>query len=597
MQATARQFESETVVAVLSAERILAIDQRIDTYIDRNTTEELDTIIPGILEILTDGIDDSTIWLDCIAANRFDGSRPEITSYYASDFPTDLQDEFASALDSRRRACLADRSRGRAATDGLFVTEVAGLHVHALPLEMDGVQLGLLGLMRAERPTTMELNLLRQAESRLDTILRLKRMEEEHHTLISQANRALDQEGWGGIADTLILLQRFTGARRATIVYLDDHYDVHVPARSRRVGYTYIVDGEETPAPAGSAPLDEGLGGNLIEYEGEITESVKAMEAVGVVPARGADPDPYECFNLRDRASRPHRTIGKVFLMDGPRLTPADQRVVEAVVMQIDTKLVHYHAMKRSLARSLNMEQVEFFVHHPDIARWFFETPRQEEISMVFADICNYSGITRELGDPDLTIRAARNWILDEIQLATRLGGYFDKEAGDCAICLFGPPFYEIPLKTLLRVEDVSELEALMAENPPDPERYAFQSVMFALESLERIKSFRLGDVPLDLSIGIEVGTVSVGDLTGNLGCITAIGNDMNLAARLQGLATKGEIVIGPNCRAQLEAYRKSNLEKALPFAMEERPAATLKGFDTPVPHWIVSPLEEGSAA
>ena len=70
---------------------------------------------------------------------------------------------------------------------------------------------------------------------------------------------------------------------------------------------------------------------------------------------------------------------------------------------------------------------------------------------------------------------------------------------------------------------------------------------------------------------------------------LTAMGDGMNLASRLQGLAREGQIVIGPNCRRRLENYRRNNLATELPFTITEGGNAPLKGYDNPVFYYLVS--------
>jgi class 3 adenylate cyclase len=292
---------------------------------------------------------------------------------------------------------------------------------------------------------------------------------------------------------------------------------------------------------------------------------------------------------LEDRTCQPSQIIGKLFLIGRQLADLADLDLIEAVAMQVDTKISHYHAMKRTLSYALAPTQVEFFVRRPQIANWFFQTPHLEEVAMVFVDICSYTAITQRLNDPSITVEVAREWITREAQLVSQFGGYFDKEAGDCVICHFGPPFFELTLDTLVSVHDFSELETLMREYPSDPERAAYRAVMLALASHAMIKEFTMGGTPLSVAVGIEVDRVAIGNLTGRLGSVTAMGTGMNMAARLQGFAGPGETIIGPNCRRRLEGYRRSNLRKDLPFVIEPGEEVALKGFERPVVYSLVT--------
>ena len=77
--------------------------------------------------------------------------------------------------------------------------------------------------------------------------------------------------------------------------------------------------------------------------------------------------------------------------------------------------------------------------------------------------------------------------------------------------------------------------------------------------------------------------------MTGVIGKLTAIGRDMNLAARLQSLAGINEIIIGPNCRMLLETYKKEGYLVELPFSIIDKEPAVLKGFDKPVPCYSIT--------
>lgn len=327
----------------------------------------------------------------------------------------------------------------------------------------------------------------------------------------------------------------------------------------------------------------------MIEYEGRVSDSRKAMRALGILDRAGEKPRCFHTVTLFNRTEEPYRPIGKIFLIGGPPIDDTDKTIMQSVAMQLDTKLMHHYETKRNLRRSLSEDQVEFFIQHPVIAKWFFETARNVEIAMVYTDIVGYTHITRRINDPSETIRVAKERILKEIELTARHGGYFDKDIGDCAVSLFGPPFYELSIDSLLEAKDTADLERLMEESPPNRERYAFQAVMYALESVEAIRNVEMGSSRLEISVGIEVKNVAIGDLNGNMGSLTAMGDGMNLAARLQGVANAGQIVIGPGCREKLEGYRKNNLAKSLPFQIEEGGVAELKGYDKPVEYFLVS--------
>jgi len=123
------------------------------------------------------------------------------------------------------------------------------------------------------------------------------------------------------------------------------------------------------------------------------------------------------------------------------------------------------------------------------------------------------------------------NRILDEIIAVTlRHGGMIDKIVGDCVMGLFG-----------------------LSSEEPD---HAVSAATCAIEIQQRLT--RLGEENVDIAglaagIGINSGDVAVGCL-GNAQRIdyTVLGDVVNTAARLQGIAAPGQVLIGSATRLRL---------------------------------------------
>lgn len=569
-------------------DHVLEIDALLNLHIDQQRRQPLNFILEGVIQIVAEHAGLDSLWIQYDSPRTFDGNAPEQITLMSPLAPREFTTRLAELTTSFRQ------STGKPPVlDEPLLAQVEGNHVYGVPMFVDGTEryMGIVGLAKPTPISPIQIRLIQQIASRIDTAINFKNIAAEHKAVLVLVNQALDREGLDGIGETLLLLQELCRAPKAAIIFWDNAFCPDVPTEAQDVILVYAEDGELTKPPAKSFVLHEGLGGNLIAYEGDVSQSKQAMMALGVIDREGAVPRYFHVVDLFDRTSLPAWRVGKLFLVGGPPLDSTDRDIMEACATQLDTKIVHYQETKRNLSRSLSPTQVDFFVRHPKVASWFFETPRKEEIAMVFTDICGYTEITRRQNDPKATIQVAKEWILEEIELTAKHGGYFDKEVGDCAISLFGPPFYELTTESLLAASDVEDLERLMQENPPDPERYAYHAVLYALESLRKIRDFRMADCELELSIGIEVQKVAIGDLNGHLGSLTAMGDGMNLAARLQGLAGRGEIVIGPNCRKRLEGYCVNNLAQRLPFHIEDAGEANLKGYDEPVQYSRVREL------
>lgn len=574
---------------VLDYEQILLIDSHIDEFLDANRRKSVAELTQGAIDLIEAHVGGKSVWVQFAGPRTFDGEPRAQTVLFSNGTDSTVEREVSALAEAYRTGNL-ESNRNLAEWEPMNIR--SGEHiVIACPMfeVQPEVYIGMLGMVLDSDSGEQEIRLVEQIASRLDTIINLKNVATEHHTVIARTNQLLDQDGTQGLGEAVILLQQLVRAPRAVLVFLNDPYDPGVPAHDRRVVALFAEDGKLVPPSEKNEMLHEGLGGNLVEYDGDIQDSTKAMTALGIIDHPGADPRPFICLPLKNRTRLPHVDIGKLLLIGSPPIDQTDQDVMQSVGMQLDTKIVHYHRTKRNLRRSLSEDQVEFFVKRPMIADWFFKNPRNEEIGMVFADLCGYTEITRQIGDPVETIRVAKEWILRQIELTARHGGYFDKDIGDCAVSLFGPPFYELSVESLLSAPDETALESLMSEIPPDPERYAYQAVTFALDTVEAVKDYRMADNELNVSIGIEVGNVAIGDLNGRLGALTAMGDAMNLSARLQGLAQSGQIVIGPNCHKRLEGYRRNHLSPNLPFDIEPGGEANLKGYDKPVPYYLVT--------
>ncbi len=122
---------------------------------------------------------------------------------------------------------------------------------------------------------------------------------------------------------------------------------------------------------------------------------------------------------------------------------------------------------------------------------------------------------------------------------------------------------------------------------PQANENQAECAVWAGLDAIRAIEKLTVGgDLRLDARIGIASGLVVVGDLVGELSRDpqTVTGETPNLAARLQGLAAPGDVVIDSGTRALVADV----------FALEDFGRHDLKGFHDPVQVWKVE--GEGSA-
>jgi class 3 adenylate cyclase len=153
-------------------------------------------------------------------------------------------------------------------------------------------------------------------------------------------------------------------------------------------------------------------------------------------------------------------------------------------------------------------------------------TPRRKRITIFFSDIKDFTMTTDFMEPEDLT--ALLNDYLSEMTaIATKWGGTIDKFVGDAMMVLFGAP---------LGTTDAGD---------------ALRCVNMAVEMQRRMKSldskwYDMGvERPLRIRVGINTGIATVGDFGAHDRLsYTAIGGEVNLASRLEGLSEPGGIVI-----------------------------------------------------
>ena len=189
------------------------------------------------------------------------------------------------------------------------------------------------------------------------------------------------------------------------------------------------------------------------------------------------------------------------------------------------------------------------------------EEGRVVELTVLFADLSGFTAMTRQLG-PERTHQVVDAFLKAATYALVRHGAFIDKYVGDAVMAFFNAP---------IRYED-----------------HAARAVAAALEIEAEMPALseRFG-IDLRAAIGVASGWAHVGRLgSGDGKDYTAIGDVVNLAARLEGQAHGGEVVVDePVYRQVAEQYPDLQSEQV-----------DLKGFGEPVEAYRFGAAESQAA-
>jgi class 3 adenylate cyclase len=180
---------------------------------------------------------------------------------------------------------------------------------------------------------------------------------------------------------------------------------------------------------------------------------------------------------------------------------------------------------------------------------------KRKKLTVFFSDIADFTGTTDSLESEELT-NLLNHYLTEMSKIALDYGATVDKYVGDAIIAFFGDP----------ETKGVKE-DATTCVNMA----IAMQRRMQELQSEWLDKGL---EKPFRLRIGINTGFCTVGNFgSADRMDYTIIGNEVNLAARLESHAEVGSILM---------AHETHSLVKDTVLA-EEQDAVSAKGFAEPV--------------
>lgn len=183
-------------------------------------------------------------------------------------------------------------------------------------------------------------------------------------------------------------------------------------------------------------------------------------------------------------------------------------------------------------------------------------------VTVLFSDIRRFTSLAEKL-PPEQVVEMLNDYFSRMIKVVTRHEGMVDKLMGDSVMALFGAPIS-------------------LGDDPLRATRCAME--MQSEGKLFNDQQEAKGLPPLPMGIGINTGPVVAGNIGSSTRMeYTVIGDEVNIAARMQGIAQPGEVLISENTyRIISDAVHVTQLEPI-----------TFKGKNTMVEVYRVDGLRE----
>jgi class 3 adenylate cyclase len=245
---------------------------------------------------------------------------------------------------------------------------------------------------------------------------------------------------------------------------------------------------------------------------------------------------------------------------EGATLLFTDQTAEQELKKRVDVAVEERRVIKDMFTRYLSTEVVETLMEYPDQVR---PGGAKKNATIFFADIRGYTPFS-EGKQPEYIIEVLNEYFSVAVEVIVRHHGFIDKFIGDAIMAAWGVPMTSEAEDATNAVSAALEIQQLIAAGD---------------------RTFFTGEAEnLQVGIGMHTGPL----VAGNLGSTqrmdySVIGDTVNVAARLEGVAGGGEVIITQDTRRLVGDA----------FAVEELEPVRVKGKQEPIP--IFSVLKKAS--
>lgn len=189
---------------------------------------------------------------------------------------------------------------------------------------------------------------------------------------------------------------------------------------------------------------------------------------------------------------------------------------------------------------------------------------RERDLAVLFCDLRGFTRLT-EHRLPFDTVFILNRYFEVVGQAVENTGGFLDKFIGDGALALFG-----------------------LTASSEDASRQAFSAALKIVEGVDHLNRAYASelDQPLRVVVSLHAGPAVVGEMGyGQAVGLTAVGDTLNAASRLEGLAKE----LGAELVISVELARRANLD----LAGHDQQTVMVRGRAAPIEAWIVHRASE----
>jgi adenylate cyclase len=227
-----------------------------------------------------------------------------------------------------------------------------------------------------------------------------------------------------------------------------------------------------------------------------------------------------------------------------------------AAFNEMNEKLWKNSLMQESFGKYVGNEILEMIMANPQNT-WL--KGHRNEATILFADIRGFTSYS-DSNEPEQVVAMLNKYFTIATNAILEHGGYVDKFVGDAVLGVFGVPVYR--------------------------KNHIERATKAAFQLQQKLQEASKNDNKLFAAVGVGIDTGII--VSGNIGSqvkmeYTVIGNSVNVASRLSGLAKSGEIIVSKNVYSAIKEITK----------IEVLPVQNIKGKSHPIEVFKVLDIHE----